>query len=51
MELVSRRRQKNEDLRSLLTDIHRLVTLAHPGQHAQLADILAMNIFLTALGD
>ena len=51
MELISGRREKNENMRSMLTDIRRLIALAHPGQHGQLGNILIMSAFLTPLGD
>ena len=51
MELISRKRGKNERIPTLHADILRLVTLAYPGQQGVINDIHAMNAFLSALDD
>ena len=51
MELISRKRGKNERIPTLHADILRLVTLAYPGQQRVINDIHAMNAFLSTLDD
>ena len=51
MELISRKRGKNERIPALHADILRLVTLAYPGQQGVINDIHAMNAFLSAIDD
>ena len=51
MELISRKRGKNERIPTLHADILRLVTLAYPGQQGVINDIHVMNAFLSALDD
>ena len=51
MEMQCRRRQKNEDLLTLITDIHILVMLANVGESGFMANVCTMDAFLNALGD
>ena len=51
MELISRKRGKNERIPALHGDILRLTTLAYPGQKGVINDINAMNAFLSAIDD
>jgi len=50
-ELRCCRRNQRETLRELAQDIRRLMTLAYPGEKSTLAEHIARDAFLVALGD
>jgi len=49
--LRCRRRGKNESLRELEQDIQKLMTLAYSGEKSNIADHMARESFIAALGD
>jgi hypothetical protein len=50
-ELRSRRRRSGESLQFLYQDVCRVMSLAYPGPHSDLADIVGRDAFLDALND
>src|SRR3989442_2558390 len=50
-QLRTRRRRKEEPLRELYQDVHRLVLLAYPDSKGRLRDKLALESFIEGLND